>query len=404
MQPEAASRSRDRAILLLMVGSFATGANIRLVDTVLPQVADEFSVTVGLAAQIATAYALGYGAMQILLGIAGDRFGKIRLVATLCFASVIACLLAAVAQSLGQLTLARLLCGAATSAIVPISLAWVGDMLPYEERPMVMARYASGGIFGMVSGQIAGGLLTEFWDWRAGLVLVAALYLVAGAGLVVAMRGSTVIAARPQQAQARLSAPRALAAMLKRRWSRIVLASVFLEGVSIFASITFVGVDLRTRFDASYAVIGVMLAFFAVGGFIFTLTVRRLVKRFTQPQLVCMGAISAAMGLAGFAAAPALAVVPPALMLVGFGAYMVHSTLQTFATQLLPEARATGFSVFATLYFLSQSVGVALAALVIDRAGSTPIFVVSACVALVFGLWFLSRGKIAVAAQAPATA
>jgi MFS family permease len=76
-----------------MVGSFATGANIRLVDVVLPQIAEEFTVSIGLVAQVATAYAFGYGMMQIVLGIAGDRFGKIRLVAVLCFASVIACLL-----------------------------------------------------------------------------------------------------------------------------------------------------------------------------------------------------------------------------------------------------------------------------------------------------------------------
>ena len=393
MTAETASSSRNRAISLLMVDSFATGANIRLVDVVLPQIAEEFTVSIGLVAQVATAYAFGYGVMQIMLGIAGDRFGKIRLVAVLCFASVIACLLAAAAQSLGQLTLARLLCGAATSAIIPISLAWVGDMLPYEERPVVLARYASGGIFGMVSGQIAGGLLTEFWDWRAGMVLVSALYLVAGIGLAMALRRDPLIAARPHQVPTRLSTPRALAAMLRRRWSRVVLAAVFIEGVSIFASVTFVGVDLRTRFGASYALIGVMLAFFAVGGFIFTLTVRRLVKRYTQPQLVGAGATSAAVGLACFALAPSLALVPPALLLVGFGAYMAHSTLQTFATQLLPEARATGFSVFATLYFLSQSIGVAVGAVLFDVLGMQPVIISASIMSLILAAWFLGYGQ-----------
>jgi len=388
MKQELARNARDRTLGLLMIGSFATGANIRLMDTLLPQVAMRFDVSIGLAAQIVTAYALGYGLMQVGLGIAGDRFGKIRLVMVLCFSSVLACLMAAVAQTLGQLTLARFLCGAAASAMIPVSLAWVGDMVPYEERSVVLARYASGGIFGTVAGQIAGGLLTEYWDWRAGLVMVALAYLVAGSGLFVNLKRSPLLAATPLQAGPRISTISAIAAMLRRPWSRVVLTAVFLEGVTIFASITFVGVEMRTRFGSSYGTIGVMLAFFALGGMVYTTNVRRLVLRLTQPLLVLTGSTVAATGMLLFAFTPALWLVPLAMTLVGFGAYMLHNTLQTFATQLLPEARATGFSMFATLYFLSQSVGVAVAALFIDRSGAAAIFIVSALLAIAFGFWF----------------
>lgn len=388
MKQELVQSARDRTIGLLMVGGFATGANIRLMDTVLPQVAQGFDVSVGLAAQIVTAYALGYGVMQVGLGIAGDRFGKIRLVTVLCFASVVACLMAAAAQTLGQLTLARFLCGAATSAMIPVSLAWVGDMVPYEDRAVLLARYASGGIFGMIAGQIAGGLLTEYWDWRAGLILVALAYLVAGSGLLASLRRDPMLAARPVQAGQRISTPSAIAAMLRRPWSRVVLASVFLEGVTIFASITFVGVEMRARFGSGYGTIGAMLAFFALGGMVYTMNVRRIVPRVSQPLLVLAGATIAAAGMLAFAFAPTLWLVPAAIALVGFGAYMHHNTLQTFATQLLPEARATGFSMFATLYFLSQSVGVAVAALFVDSSGAAPIFIVSALLAIAFGIWF----------------
>ena len=394
MKQDPTARGRERTIGLLMLGAFATGSNIRLMDTVLPQIASEFAVSVGLAAQIVTAYALGYGLMQIGLGIAGDRFGKVRLVAVLCFASAAACLFAAAAQSLGQLTAARLLCGAATSAMIPVSLAWVGDMLPYEERPVVLARYASGGIFGMIAGQVAGGVLTEYWTWRLGLVLVALVYLTAVVGLVLELRRNTLISARPMQAgETRPSAPAAILAMLRRPWSRIVLVSVFLEGVSIFAAITFVGAELHGRFDAGYALIGCMLAFFAIGGMLFILGIRRLLKRFVQVRLIVMGAVISATGLLGFALTPVLWLVPVAMTLVGFGAYMLHNTLQSFATQLLPEARATGFSVFATLYFLSQSLGVAVAALLIASVGTGPIFVIAALAALLFALWFGIRGS-----------
>jgi predicted MFS family arabinose efflux permease len=392
MSVELSVPARERAVFLLAMGGFASGANVRVMDTVLPQLAGEFGVPVGLAAQTVTAYALGYGSMQIVLGIAGDRFGKMRLVTVLCFASVAACLLAAAAASLGQLSAARLLCGAAASAIIPVSLAWVGDMAPFEERQPILARYASGGILGMVTGQIVGGLATEYWNWRAALLVVAVVYLIAGIGLMREARRNPLITARPiATGAARLSSLAAIAAMLKRPWSRIVLASVFLEGITVYAAVTFVGIELKARFDLNYGLIGVMLAFFAVGGMLFTRGMRQRMRTMTPRRLIATGAASASFGMILFPIVPTLWLVPILMILVGFGAYMLHNTLQTFATQLLPEARATGFSVFATLFFLSQSLGVAVGALMLDDGGAGAVFVAAALVLSAFGLWFGRR-------------
>jgi len=392
MNAGVSARGIDRTITLLTLGGFASGANVRLMDPVLPQLSAEFAVTVGLAAQIVTAYALGYGLMQVGLGIAGDRFGKIRLVTALCFASFLACIAAAIAQSLGQLTLARFLCGAAASAIIPISLAWVGDMLPYDERAATLARYANGGILGMIAGQIVGGLVTEYWDWRAGLVMVALVYLTAGFGLLRVAKRDPLIAAAPVAPAVRLHPLVAIATMLRRPWSRIVLASVFVEGFTIYASLTFVGMELKSRFGLGYGVIGLMLAFFAVGGMAYTIGLRRFLPRFHQMRLVVLGSLAAVVGMCGFAQAPSLWVVPPAMIFIGFGAYMLHNTLQTFATQLLPEARATGFSCFATLFFFSQSIGVAVAALFVDRLGAAPIFLAASLIVAAYAAWFAAYG------------
>lgn len=388
MSLELSVRARERTVFLLSLGGFASGANVRVMDTVLPQLADEFGVAVGLAAQTVTAYALGYGGMQILLGIAGDRFGKFRLVTLLCFASTLACLLAAAAATLGQLTAARLLCGAAASAIIPVSLAWVGDMAPFEERQPILARYASGGILGMVSGQIIGGLATEYWDWRAALVVVALVYLGAGVGMAREARRNPLVTARPLAGGPRLPPLAAIATMLRRPWSRVVLASVFLEGVTVYAAVTFVGIDLKERFAANYGLIGAMLAFFAVGGMLFTLGMRRRMRTMSARQLIATGAASSGIGMILFPLAPAIWFVPVLMIAIGFGAYMLHNTLQTFATQLLPEARATGFSVFATLFFLSQSLGVALGALMLGGSGAGTVFVTAALLLGAFGTWF----------------
>ncbi|MDZ8226176.1 hypothetical protein [Nostoc sp. ChiVER01] len=47
----------------------------------------------------------------------------------------------------------------------------------------------------------------------------------------------------------------------------------------------------------------------------------------------------------------------PLSILMELGFYMMHSTLQTQATELSPEARGTAVSLFAFSLFLSQGIG-----------------------------------------------
>ena len=58
---------------------------------------------------------------------------------------------------------------------------------------------------------------------------------------------------------------------------------------------------------------------------------------------------------------------PLATLGIGLGFFMLHNTLQTEGTQMAPEARGTSLALFASMYFLGQTAGVALAAPVMDR-------------------------------------
>ena len=82
---------------------------------------------------------------------------------------------------------------------------------------------------------------------------------------------------------------------------------------------------------------------------------------------------------------------PPAIALIGLGYYALHTTLQTNATQMAPEARGLAVSLFAIALFTGQSVGVALAAPIMDRFGGRPIFLITAVVILAIAFWFRRR-------------
>ena len=159
-------KTPTRSIILLAVAGFASQAQVRVTDSLLPQIAADFDTTVGAAAIVVTAYALTHGSIQLVIGPVGDRFGKYRTVAAMCAIAAILVMICGTVSTLPALALARLATGAAAGWVIPISMAYVGDVTPYDRRQTVLARYLSGQIFGQLFGQAAGGILGDLIGWR----------------------------------------------------------------------------------------------------------------------------------------------------------------------------------------------------------------------------------------------
>ena len=183
-----ADATPTRAIAVLALASFASAANLRVCDPLLPQMAGELGVTIGGAAMVVMAFALAYGVFQILVGPLGDARGKLALVVLGSLWAGAATVLSAAMPSLGPLVLVRFLAGAGAAAVIPVAIAWIGDVIPYERRQPVLARFLSGQILGIVFGQAAGGLLGELIGWRATLAVLGLVHLLAGLLLLGEMR------------------------------------------------------------------------------------------------------------------------------------------------------------------------------------------------------------------------
>ena len=126
------------------------------------------------------AFALAYGVLQIVVGPLADARGKLRMVVLGSLWAGVATLISAAMPSLGPLVVMRFLAGAGAAAVIPVAIAWIGDVVPYERRQPVLARYISGQILGIVFGQAAGGLLGDLIGWRATLVVLGIAHVAAG--------------------------------------------------------------------------------------------------------------------------------------------------------------------------------------------------------------------------------
>ncbi|WGM32743.1 MFS transporter [Brevundimonas sp. NIBR11] len=162
------SKSRKRWILVATVlGSSLTFIDGSALGVALPAIQRDLGAGPAAAQWISNAYLLTLGALVLIGGAAGDRFGRRRvfLVGVVLFAlSSVACGLAPTAH---LLIAGRAVQGIGAALLTPGALALIGATFPEKDRGAAFGAWAgAGALFGMV-GPLIGGWLADHADWRA---------------------------------------------------------------------------------------------------------------------------------------------------------------------------------------------------------------------------------------------
>ena len=381
-----------QSILLLSFATFSSMVVQRICDAMLPELAQVFSVSLGQAAQVVSVFAMVYGAAQLLYGPMGDRLGKFRVVTYATLACSLGSVMAVFATSLGMLVVARMMVALGAAAIIPLAMAWVGDIAPHDQLQETLARVGLGSTLGIVGGQLLGGLLTDTLGWRWAFGFTGVLFTVVGALLYINWRSQQLLAATAEPAlDDPVTRPGFVAQTLiiiTGPWSRVVLAVAFFEGATGFGVLAVWASHLHNALGLSLTSAGTIVALFGLGGVAYMATARHLITRLGQPGLTKLGAGGVGLAALVVAFTPYWVLALPACLMGGFGFFMLHNTLQANAAQMAPTARGTAVSLFAASLFLGQSVGVFFAAKLIDRVGSAAVVAAGGLLVLAVGFYF----------------
>ncbi len=345
----------------------------------------------GEASIVVAAYAVSHGTIQLIIGPVGDRFGKYRTVTLMCALASILVALCGTVQSLSALALARFASGAAAGWIIPLSMAYVGDVTPYERRQPVLARYLSGQIFGQLFGQAAGGVLGDLFGWRDVFFVLAGMFALATTGLVFELLTNPRTRAGGHGGEASRGFIADYVAVLSNPWARFVILAVFIEASIGWGAFAYVGADLHLRFGLTFSAIGLIVGTFGIGGLLYAASVQQLVNRFGQAGLAIFGGVLLGLAYVTLALGAAWWLTPIAVTAIGLGFYALHNTLQTNATQMTPEARGTAVAIFSSAIYLGQTLGVTVGALVFDRFTAVPLFIATAVALPALAFWFAGK-------------
>jgi YNFM family putative membrane transporter len=379
--------ARVGGLAILSAAAFCSAATLRVADPLIPQIAEEFAVSVADAAIIATAFTFAYGGFQIVYGTFGDRIGKLTVIAAASLLSSLGAFASAFAEGLPMLAVLRLVGGCTAGAIIPLAIAHVGDVTPYDQRQLVIARFLSGQVLGIVMGQALGGILAEHIGWRGVFAVFGALFLIVGAALAAELVSGRIVETRHAAAGNIAHQYRSL---LTSRRVQLVVGSVFIEGFLFFGAFTFVAAYLRQAYGLSLDAIGALLAFFGLGALAYIVMARPVIGLLGERGMVLAGGAVVALAFLALSAQPPAWSFVILLFACGAAFYMMHNTLQANGTQMAPQARALGMSLFATCLFVGQAAGISAAGWLVERAGFQPVIAGAGVLLAGLGL-FLSR-------------
>jgi predicted MFS family arabinose efflux permease len=348
----AAEEQRPTPIRLLQLTAFVSTLDRFAMPPMLVAIAHDLGVPLSQIVTAAGAYFLIYGFSQPVWGSVSDRLGRIRTMRLTLLLAGIFTLSSALAWGPVSLGITRGLAGGFFGAAYPATLIYLGDTVPAASRQRFIARLMVGVALGTALASVGAGVLADVATWRAAFVITGI------ASLVLCWTLRRLPEPALERRATTLMAP--LREIGGSRITLLVLAFAFTEGAVLLGALTLMPPAIENT-GSSAALAGGVTAIYGVSVFLSSQVVGRLSAHWHPSRLIALGGIAAVAGCALFSISqsPAMAVV--VAILIGLAWVAMHSSLQTWATEVLPSARAVVVSFFAGSLF----VGSALAALVV---------------------------------------
>jgi predicted MFS family arabinose efflux permease len=365
--PAPVTRGRLR---LLQLTTFTSSLDRASIAPMLLLIARDLHQTVDQVTLVATSYFFAYGVMQLVWAVVSEHLGRVRTMRLALVLAGTSGLVSVFAPSLEVLLISRTIAGATFAAAVPGALIYVGDMLPMERRHPVLADLATGTALGLTIGTVGAAVVADQLGWRVTFALTAV-----AAGVLASLIG------RLPEPPRRFREPLLdhVPALLRNRRALLVLGLAWLEGFTVLGFLVFMPTVLQVQ-GAGTTLSGLVVAVYGVAVVLGAAGVKHLAGRLRAARIVAAGGtcLVAAFLLLVVTRGPVAVLIACALL--GSAWASLHTSLQAWATDVAPHARALVVSAFAAMLFVGNAAGSFVGGVILAGPGRQVLFVLPAVV------------------------
>ncbi len=351
---EMSQRTLERSELgVLYVGWFLVDADIVMINPLLVPTAAHFGTSLATVTLALTGYLLLFGLMQPIHGNISDAVGRVRVMRIGLTGLGLANLVAAFAPHVGVLIAARATAGACAAAMVPVTVAYVGDRVDPERRQRALANLLSVSALGFASGTVIAGVLADLINWRASIAVIAV------ATLIMALLYGHLTESRSPTAG--IGPMTRVASVFSRGWMVFLLAFSVVEGAAMMGFFNFFTAALQVGGNSTVVAV-LVTGTYGIGAVAGGRLVRTQHDGLSQAALFGVGTTLLALAYLMAAMSTSVGSILAASVLCGAALAVAQSTLQVWTLQAAPpESLGTAISLGASAVFLGASLSTAAA-------------------------------------------
>jgi len=357
-------------LVALAAAIFMVSLDARVVAPLLPTIARDFGVSMAVAGWTVSAYQLPYGVFQLAYGPLADRFGKIRVATAAMVVFSVGTAVCGSGHAFWTVVVFRALTGAAAAAVFPLTLAFIGDNVPYEQRQPTIGGIMAASSAAQAFSTAAGGLLATVVSWRMVFPILGALAGGATLWLVAVRKHAPVAGSRASESPVAGTGSRPpIVEVLRSPQLVPLLALVASEGFLFFGAFSYLSGLMEQQLGLRVLAVGAILGLTGIAQLAATSQLRRALARHGERNLLAAGGVTMALAYLACGLWPTAIIIVLACLAMGAGFVACHTTLQTRATEAAPAARATAISLFAFSLFVGSAAGTVSFGYLADAVG-----------------------------------
>ena len=382
-----------RTLVTLLLALFIAALGVGIIAPIIPIYAMDLGATGLTLGLMIAAFSISRGALQPVVGSLSDRHGRKRfLVAGLSIYAVMG-LTYTLATSVEHLILIRLFHGVGSAMIVPIVMAYIGDLTPQGQEGKYMGMLNIALFAGISGGPILGGV---FWDT---IGINPAFYAMSALTAVSLVLILTLLP--PQRSDRQIQSTPGLLTTLRRMLHNSRVIGMLLPRIGtmivMVPTLGFLPILMHRLMGATGIEIGIVVAARTIVTAGLQIPFGRIADRYNKVALIVTGSLIASAGVFVMPFATGFLQLVWLSVFIGMGEALIWPTLGAIAVE---EGHRYGQGSMMGVFNMAMSVGILIGSLLagsfMDLIGLEYVFytvsVILAVSAVAGGLLIARRG------------
>jgi MFS family permease len=356
---------------VLFISVFSAILGLGIVAPFLPEYAESLGATGIWIGLIFSGFSFSRAVFMPVIGRISDRHGKKKFILIGLFAYTVISIAYTFADSVYSLTLVRFVHGFASAMVIPLAMAYIGEISPEGEEGRYMGSFMISLFLGMGFGPLTGGILNDL------LGMNHAFYAM---GILSAISFAICLLFLPE---AEIRIPKQnFGEILKNRVVRSLLIFRSFNALGMAAIMAFLPI-YASKINLSSSEVGIILAAnVLVSGFL-QRPFGKLADRRDRVYMIVFGSTIYALALAAIPLTTTFTDVLAIATLMGIGGAI---SLPAATAMVVSEGRELGHGSVMGLFNMAMSVGMIVAPLlsgtVMDLLGIEEVFLISAILSI----------------------